>query len=687
MSNNENENVSNMLKRYIKASTGETIAADLLLRGCPDIPKESWDAFSENPSEFPCPINENTIQKKHKFASLQLLKYYQLTYALQVKLGLGKTSKQTDKVWVIKDGNIQEIPAAETKDDTSIRINKNDLNAIRGTYEEQLTKELPKLIHKIYVEFMSVKNNFSYNANEVKLVLMDSTYLTAALNDVNDYVTARVGNKEPVTFANNNMCQRNYLMTEWFLYENPTGKSTEKIGSFFKKLLNSTIAKLAKSVSQLKKEVIDAGSVDDESARVISHIYAKYLPSFPLNVLPSDVEKNFTAMSEDERRSVIVKISSDALHSKLKTAFENGAEYNGSSVDYSKRRDVICDVRDLATTMFVNAKAELVHIDTIDQMKSSDGGDENSIKMSFTTFTEEEFSQAILYINNGGVEMEDSSNSEPIGSDRLNTAIFKAITANNVFTAASGKRTRKKFSLELESAFFNPDSESFSQKIKHINKRKTHTSSRGERTSNENALVISDDLWRKLGKSSNPTEKEFHEIFADAHHDTDFGLLQRGAMYLSSASKLHASSDSKSVVSAFSVSSFADKDLGDNKDSTDSYRELLFNNEYSEYFAKINIISFVIAVYANCINGGESKLDSKPSSSMSVVSSNAASAAREAREATREKRALKSRMPASSSVDNTEVKKSPQNSPQKGGKKTNLGSLLKRKKESKTSPN
>lgn len=570
-----------------------------------------------------------------------MLKYYQLTFALQVKLGLGKTSKQTDDVWIIQDGDIVKVKASTIKDDTSVRINKNDLNAIRSTYEDQMTKELPKLIHKIYVEFMSVKGNFSYNANEVKLVLMDGNYLTTALDDVQRHVNSNGA----VTFANSNKAQKNYLFRVWFHYENPTGKSTEKIGEFFKKLLNSTIAKLAKSIAQLKKETPEANPVDNESAAVLSEIFRTYVPSFSLDhhtVDGKEEPKNFVAMSESERRNAIVKISSDTLHSKLKTAFENGAEGSGAGTDYSGRRDVICAVRDLCLSDFVNAKPELVHIDTIDQMQAGGKGDVTSIQNSFTTVSVDDFNGAIEAIKQGKVEVDsrapayrDEKFGTNIGSDRLNTAIFKAITAYNVQTNTSGKKTRKQFSPELEAAFFNPDSESFTSKIKFINKKKTPTSARGEKTANENALVISDTLYESLVDSGS----ELAEVFENAHSATDYGLLQKGTMYLSSASKLHTAGDSKSVVSAFSVSTLADKTSAENEGSTDHEREMAFNEEYNEFYGYINTIALAIAVYASSVNGTDSKNDHKESDS--AVSSNAAANAA-AKKAARKKLATKS---------------------------------------------
>ena len=165
---------STLQNASITEESGAAIVARLLLEGCPDATKTNFDDIMNG--DYTLPLTEQTILKKHKFAVSQILKVLQMTFNLHVLFN-SKTGKANDDVWFLEEGRFVKYSAsAAANQPKENKISKNDINSIRTFYEDILAKDIPRVIHKIYVEFMSVRGNFSYNANEVKLVFVDKDY-------------------------------------------------------------------------------------------------------------------------------------------------------------------------------------------------------------------------------------------------------------------------------------------------------------------------------------------------------------------------------------------------------------------------------------------------------------------------------------------------------------------------------
>lgn len=592
MATQGNENVTNLLTQYISDNGGDSsaLAASLLLNCAADMSKESWAAVKESGGQIQqTPFTLQSVLKRHKFASSQLMKFHDMTYALQVKLlQTGKTGKD-DKAWVLVGDELVQMSVKEMEDRDlkDSKINKNDLNSIRSFYDEQLTKELPKLLHKIYNEFISLKSSYSYNANEVRLVLMDRDFLRVALSDVQKYIGGEV-------FAEDEKAQREFLYDAWFKYTKATGKSTEKVGDFFKKLLNSTMSRLAKAIAVYRKEGSSKAPSRDEAEQIME-VYQRYVPL-------SQDEKAANKATDAELLSYLAKASCDSLHGKMKLQFDNGVH----GTDLSSRVAVVCDLRDLAMNTFVNCNASLVHLETISNLQRTHKN-VRDIKSHLSVVTRQRFEEAIAELSAGVIpadQVPESYNDAfvvptedgalsfayPVGSERLNTAIFKAIGAHSqVSNHGKEKTSRKKFSRDLERTIVTGDN--FQGKILEINRKKaSNGSNRSKKQRDEHSLIISTELYESL------EDGDLKRSFDDAHSDDSYGLVQKGTMFLSSASKIH--DENAAVMAAAEASGI------DYFDQVVGYR----------LFADINDISLVVSVYAG-LTSGKTVKEEKPAAS------------------------------------------------------------------------
>lgn len=567
MAQTTNDNAIDMLNNHISEHEASTpLAAMLVQSACGDVSKEAWAELENDKLAVPTfAFNLASVQKRHKFAASQLVKLFELTYALQVKLALGKAVRDEDKLWIKNPvtGELQEVTLKVVKDNKweAHKLNKNDLNSIRSFYEDQLTKELPKIMHKVYNEFITLKSKHAYNANEVKLVLMNPDFLENALNDVNRYVTASN------VFQNSEALQRDFLYDSWFKYTKATGKNTEKIAEYFKKLIHSTISRLAKELAVYRKSPSDA-KVKEEEMDVICEIYSKY------------TETPITG----EMSTYFAAISCDALFAKMKRKYEGDKKSIGEAL--ADRVNVALDLRTLATLEFVNCNYYLVHLETLEDFTPVTGTTTvDKVKKMFSVVTQSEFSSACDYLIEsvaGNVTYQQS-----VGSERLNTTIFKAIGAHNVATQTAEKTSRRKFSPELENAIIN--SEHFRKKLLTINTGKSSSNStRSKKQRSEKALILSYEAYKSI------TDSELKAAFRDAHaseDSSDYGLVQKGTMFLSSASKIH-DSDSAATIISFENSG------APGHNSPEVIREIS---------SHINAISLAVSAYSASLTGKPSK--------------------------------------------------------------------------------
>lgn len=567
MAQTTNNNAIDMLDTHIADhEASNPLAARLVQFACGDVSKEDWAAFERDSHEVPYfAFNLASVQKRHKFAASQLIKLFELTYALQVKLALGKAVRDEDKLWIKnpETGELQEVTLKVVKDNKweAHKLNKNDLNSIRSFYEDQLTKELPKIMHKVYNEFITLKSKHAYNANEVKLVLMNPEFLETALTDVEQYV------KDSNVFENSEALQRDFLYDSWFKYTKATGKNTEKIAEYFKKLIQSTISRLAKELAVYRKSPTEA-KVSEHDMKAICDMYIKYT-EIPMN---ETMHRYFAA------------ISCDTLFSKMKREYEALNMSPGEAL--AARVNVALDLRALASLEFVNCNYYLVHLETLSGFKHVKGSvTADQVKKMFTVVTGARFAAACRSLM--GKNAADVDYETTVGSERLNTTIFKAIGAHNVATQTAEKTSRRKFSPELEAAIVQ--SEHFRKKLLTINNGKSSSNStRSKKQRTEKALILSYEMYQSI------EDDELRAAFRDAHApegSSDYGLVQKGTMFLSSASKIHDSDSAATIIS------FENSGANGHDD----------RNVVSEISENINAISLAVSAYSASLSGKSSK--------------------------------------------------------------------------------
>lgn len=586
MTTQVNENVLNMLTNLIADNGGDhsALAASYCLNYRGDTDKDSWKTHHGSHFEAVAP-NFQGVARRIKFATAQLMKLYDLTFALQTNvLKYGKNGSH----WGWVNGKFEELSAAQLADPKykDAKINKNDINSIRSFYYEQIVKELPKVSHKIYGDFFSLKSSYSYNTNEIRLVVVDADFQAQGLSDIQSYIPDSM-------FDNKGAEQRKFLFNAWYNYTKPTGKSGEKLAEYFKKLFTSTISRLAKAVSLSKKDI---AYPSEEDASDILDIYYTYVEK-PENY----VSDEYTSSNVPKYVYDINNLSADAFATKVKTAFAEGFKKD----DYSGRTKVICHLRDLSMKAFVACNYYLVHDDTISQLDPTLKS-RSDIEKSFIVPTKAEFDSAVRELSNHSFDFSPDeasqlsglsgltvkgtkvTTSQCIGSERLNSSIFKGIGAH-CSENTKDKVSRKKFSAELESVILN--SEIFRPKIMKINNKKTSKS----KSKTDSSFIISTAAYNKLVKE----DSEVASVF-EYHHDSEnYGFVHTSNMYLSSSSKFH--DDDGTLTQAYKYLGFSDENAD------------LFNAILEPKICEcINNIALPISTYASSLNGKASK-EEKPS--------------------------------------------------------------------------
>lgn len=619
MTTQVNENVLNMLTNLIADNGGDhsALAASYFMNYRGDMDKDAWKAHHGSHFEAVAP-NFQGVSRRDKFATAQLMKLYDLTYALQTTvLKYGKNGSH----WGWVNGKFEELSAAQLADPKykDSKINKNDINSIRSFYYEQIVKELPKVAHKVYGDFFSLKSSYSYNTNEIRLVVVDPDFQAQGLTDIQSYIPSSM-------FENKGAEQRKFLFNSWYSYTKPTGKSSEKLAEYFKKLFTSTISRLAKAVSLSKKDI---AYPSEEDAKDILDIYYTYVDE-PDNFRSDE----YTSSNVSKYIYDINNLSADTFATKVKTAFAEGFKRD----DYSGRTKVICHLRDLSMKAFVACNYYLVHDDTISQLdpKLKSRAD---IEKSFIVPTKAEFDMSVKELSEHTFDFssDDASQlsgisglsvrgtkvttSQCIGSERLNSSIFKGIGAH-CSENTKDKVSRKKFSPELESVILN--SEIFRPKIMKINNKKTSKS----KSKTDSSFIISTSAYRKLVED----DSEVASVFENHHDSKNFGFVHTSNMYLSSSSKFH--DEDGTLTQAY-------KFLGFDDNNADLFNSLL----EPKICECINNIALPISAYASSLNGKSTKEEKPsntgyvakpaPTSVTSTSARNATSSPAKARPATR----------------------------------------------------
>lgn len=549
MEEQSNENVTNALETYIELNKdNQSLAAQMVLEYAGNMTEKQIEA-SDRPGRTP--FTSQSILARHKFASSQLLKLYSLTFALQAKILApvkeGDEKKGfLEKRYYIIDGDLTTYTDAEAeelgKSVKDSKINKNHINWIRSYYDNQLTSVLPKVMHIVYSQILSTKSKSTYNSNEVRAVWVDSAFIHQALADVQQYV------KASEVFDQNCKEQRSYLFKAWFNYVKASGKNSQKLGSFFLKLLSSTISRLAKEVVVIKKQGHGADS------EVIGEVFSRY-----------DQKDMKTWSCDMLYNSILRQYCNESLSSRVKAVYSLQQLAGCESIQCDNllvRLDTLGDLSDLVDL----AKVE-----------------EARVMRKLVTVSLDDFTEACNTISPTPVKGEKMPD-YTIGSERLNIAIFKASNSYDQRTS-SDKNSRKKISLALERVIVR--SPMFYEKLIHINDVKsTSTSKRSEKQRQEHSMILSDVVYNEIATDKHIPQdhrETLLDVFADFHKDEGYGIVQKGHMFLSAASKVHNTDDKKTIKAV--------------------------EGDCEEIRSCINQISFVVTVYSELGNNTEKEAE------------------------------------------------------------------------------